>query len=53
MGAWRGPLYKPYPRHGDPDPGAFHELQARVQVDSLQRPADIPDSGFLCDLLWD
>jgi len=21
-------------------------------VDSLQRPADIPDSGFLCDLLW-
>jgi len=21
-------------------------------VDILQRPADIPDSGFLCDLLW-
>merc|ERR1712187_544766 len=21
-------------------------------VDSLVRPADIPDSGFLCDLLW-
>jgi len=21
-------------------------------VDTLQRPADIPDSGFLCDLLW-
>merc|ERR1712199_61804 len=21
-------------------------------VDSLQRPADIPDTGFLCDLLW-
>jgi len=21
-------------------------------IDSLQRPADIPDSGFLCDLLW-
>jgi len=21
-------------------------------VDSLTRPADIPDSGFLCDLLW-
>lgn len=24
----------------------------RSEVDQIPRPADIPDSGFLCDLLW-
>jgi serine/threonine-protein phosphatase PP1 catalytic subunit len=28
------------------------EKDLQSAVDSIQRPADIPDSGFLCDLLW-
>ncbi|CAE8603428.1 unnamed protein product [Polarella glacialis] len=24
----------------------------RAKINSIQRPADIPDAGFLCDLLW-
>merc|ERR1712187_621679 len=28
------------------------ETDVRQQLDALQRPADVPDSGFLCDLLW-
>jgi len=27
-------------------------VDVREMVSTVQRPADIPDSGFLCDLLW-
>lgn len=28
------------------------KVDLRSKINSMQRPADIPDSGFLCDLLW-
>eukprot|EP00927_Polykrikos_kofoidii_P052286 TRINITY_DN4607_c0_g1_i1.p1 TRINITY_DN4607_c0_g1~~TRINITY_DN4607_c0_g1_i1.p1 ORF type:complete len:332 (+),score=57.53 TRINITY_DN4607_c0_g1_i1:157-1152(+) len=27
-------------------------VDVRTFLDDVQRPADVPDSGFLCDLLW-
>jgi serine/threonine-protein phosphatase PP1 catalytic subunit len=35
--------------------GLSQEMETKsleAAVESIQRPADIPDSGFLCDLLW-
>ncbi|KAL2941069.1 Serine/threonine-protein phosphatase PP1 isozyme 9, partial [Bienertia sinuspersici] len=32
--------------------GLSPELQHLKQIDEIERPTEIPDSGFLCDLLW-
>lgn len=37
--------------HGGLSPEMQH-VDTRQAILNMQRPADIPDSGFLCDLLW-
>ena len=32
--------------------GLSPELKALEQIKRLSRPADVPDTGLLCDLLW-
>ena len=32
--------------------GLSPELTTLEQIDSIERPTDIPDTGLLCDLLW-
>lgn len=32
--------------------GLSPELKKLEQIKQIQRPADVPDSGLLCDLLW-
>jgi serine/threonine-protein phosphatase PP1 catalytic subunit len=38
--------------HGGLSPEMTGNADINSLVDSLERPADIPDSGFMCDLLW-
>ena len=28
------------------------DLQSMTQIQDIQRPSDVPDSGLLCDLMW-
>eukprot|EP00930_Biecheleria_cincta_P089198 TRINITY_DN78469_c0_g1_i1.p1 TRINITY_DN78469_c0_g1~~TRINITY_DN78469_c0_g1_i1.p1 ORF type:complete len:352 (-),score=65.48 TRINITY_DN78469_c0_g1_i1:109-1092(-) len=37
--------------HGGLSP-SMEGIDLRNEINAMQRPADIPDSGFLCDLLW-
>lgn len=32
--------------------GISPELKSLDQINEIQRPAEIPDGGLLCDLLW-
>tara|TARA_B100000780_G_C21032465_1_gene414010 strand:- start:167 stop:322 length:156 start_codon:yes stop_codon:yes gene_type:complete len=32
--------------------GLSPELTSLEQINEVQRPTDIPDTGMLCDLLW-
>lgn len=32
--------------------GLSPDLQSMDQIDSIDRPTDVPDTGLLCDLLW-
>jgi len=32
--------------------GLSPELNSLDQIKGIMRPTDVPDQGFLCDLLW-
>jgi serine/threonine-protein phosphatase PP1 catalytic subunit len=32
--------------------GLSPDLQSMTQIQDIQRPSDVPDSGLLCDLMW-
>ena len=49
-------LAPPLPAHRAPLPSfacaQSPDLQSMTQIQDIQRPSDVPDSGLLCDLMW-